>query len=77
MRFNRSLRRASHSDVASEEGRTFMRNVGLVSAGITVLAIGVVVGRELRERYKFNRRTPYDFYSHSGDQPDLEFGVGI
>jgi hypothetical protein len=55
-----------------------MRNVGLVSAGITVLAIGVVVGRELRERYKFNRRTPYDFYSHSGDQmQELEFGVGI
>lgn len=55
-----------------------MRNVGLVSAGITVLAIGVVVGRELRERYKFQRRTPYDIYSHSGDQTqDLEFGVGI
>jgi hypothetical protein len=55
-----------------------MRNVGLVSAGITVLAIGVVVGRELRERYKFHRRTPYDIYSHAGDQTqDLEFGVGI
>ena len=54
-----------------------MRNVGLVSAGITVLAIGVVVGRELRARYKFQRRTPYDIYAHSGDPQELEFGVGI
>lgn len=78
MRCNRSLRRASHEDIASGEGRTLMRNVGLVSAGITVLAIGVVVGRELRARYKFHHRTPYDVYSHSGDQmQDLEFGVGI
>lgn len=74
MRCNHSLRGA---DDAPEGGRTFMRNVGLVSAGITVLAIGVVVGRELRERYKFHRRTPYDIYSHSGDQTDLEFGVGV
>ncbi|HXS12834.1 MAG TPA: hypothetical protein VN734_09030 [Acidobacteriaceae bacterium] len=73
-----SLRRAHHKDIASESGGTFMRNVGLVSAGITVLAIGVVVGRELRERYKFHRRTPYEIYSHSGDQEqDLEFGVGV
>ena len=77
MRCNHSLRGAAHED-ASGGGRTFMRNVGLVSAGITVLAIGVVVGRELRERYKFHRRTPYDIYSHSGDQTqDLEFGVGV
>ena len=77
MRCNHSLRGAAHED-ASEGGRTFMRNVGLVSAGITVLAIGVVVGRELRERYKFHRRTPYDIYSHAGDQtPEMEFGVGI
>ncbi len=78
MNQNCSLRRTRHEDAASEEGGTFMRNVGLVSAGITVLAIGVVVGRELRERYKFHRRTPYDIYSHAGDQtPELEFGVGI
>ncbi len=77
MKSNHSLRSACREDLASESGGTFMRNVGLVSAGITVLAIGVVVGRELRERYKFHRRTPYDIYSHSGDQQDLEFGVGI
>jgi hypothetical protein len=75
MKCNRSLHGAE--EIAAAEGRTFMRNVGLVSAGITVLAIGVVVGRELRARYKFQRRTPYDIYAHSGDQQDLEFGVGI
>ena len=78
MKSNHSLRRACQDDLASESGGTFMRNVGLVSAGITVLAIGVVVGRELRERYKFHRRTPYDVYSHSGDHAqELEFGVGV
>lgn len=78
MKSNHSLRHAHHDESVSESGGTFMRNVGLVSAGITVLAIGVVVGRELRERYKFHRRTPYDVYSHSGDQTqDLEFGVGV
>jgi hypothetical protein len=77
MKCNRSLRSQGLDDLASGEGRTFMRNVGLVSAGITVLAVGVVVGRELRERYKFSRRTPYDIYSHSGDQQELEFGVGV
>lgn len=55
-----------------------LRNIGLATAGVTVVALGVVVGRELRLRYKFNRRTPYDFYAHSGDQmQDVEFGVGI
>lgn len=60
------------------EGRKVLRNIGWVSAGITALALGVVVGRELRCRYKFNRRTPYDAYAHSGDRmQDVEFGVGI
>jgi hypothetical protein len=79
MKLERSLRgaRRKRKSYSSEDGGTFMRNVGLVSAGITVLAIGVVVGRELRARYKFHRRTPYDFYSHSGDQQDVEFGVGV
>jgi hypothetical protein len=55
-----------------------LRNVGWISAGLTALALGVVVGREIRQRYKFNRRTPYDLYSHSGDQvQDVDFGVGI
>ena len=60
------------------EGHVVLRNIGWVSAGVAVLAVGVVVGREIRQRYKFNRRTPYDFYAHSGDEmQDMECGVGI
>ncbi len=52
--------------------------LGWVSAGLGAVALGLFVGRELRSRYKFNRRTPYDFYAHSGDEfEDMEFGVGI
>lgn len=55
-----------------------LRTLGWVTAGMGALAFGLFVGRELRQRYQFNRRTPYDFYSHSGDEvQDMEFGVGI
>ena len=60
-----------------DEESTLLRTVGWVSAGLGALAVGLFVGRELRQRYKFNRRTPYDFYAHSGEDHDLEFGVGI
>ncbi len=88
MKLYRSLRKLRHGvedtlDYAAAESRLVLRNVGLVSAGITVLAVGVVVGRELRQRYKISRLTPYDLYAHSGERgrrhvPEyLEFGVGI
>jgi hypothetical protein len=60
------------------EESTVLRTIGWVTAGLGAVALGLVVGRELRQRYKFNRRTPYDFYAHSGDEmQDMEFGVGI
>jgi hypothetical protein len=83
MKFSRTLRNLGDQIEDSigtkrREGRRFLRSVGWISAGVTAVAIGVVVGRELRQRYKFNRRTPYDFYAHSGDQAqDVEFGVGV
>jgi hypothetical protein len=62
----------------AEEETPVLRTIGWVSAGLGAIALGLVVGRELRQRYKFNRRTPYDFYAHSGDElQDMEFGVGI
>ncbi len=64
-------------NLSTEEESTLLRTVGWVSAGMGALALGLFVGRELRQRYKFNRRTPYDFYAHSGDEHELEFGVGI
>jgi hypothetical protein len=63
---------------ALPEESTVLRTVGWVTAGLGAVALGLFVGRELRQRYKFNRRTPYDFYAHSGDEvQDMEFGVGI
>jgi hypothetical protein len=56
----------------------FLKTIGWVSAALGAVALGLIVGRELRQRYKFNRRTPYDLYAHSGDElPDVDFGVGI
>jgi hypothetical protein len=83
MKSSRSLRKLGRQmedavETLSDNGNSILRKVGWVSAGVAALAVGVVVGRELRQRYKFNRRTPYDFYAHSGDQAqDVEFGVGI
>jgi hypothetical protein len=56
---------------------TLIKTVGWVSAGLGAVALGLFIGRELRERYQFNRRTPYDFYAHSGDEQDVDFGLGI
>ena len=39
--------------------------------------VGIFVGREICHRYKFKRRTPYDFYSNAGERQASEFGVGI
>ncbi len=83
MKLFRSLRKLEEEledtlSMGSTETRKVIRNIGWVSAGITVVALGLVVGRELRQRYKFNRRTPYDAYAHAGDRAqDVEFGVGI
>jgi hypothetical protein len=80
MKLLRQLRKLEKEleDFRPSESRIVMRNVAWVSAGVTALALGVVIGRELRGRYKFNRRTPYDLYAHSGDRvQDVEFGVGV
>ena len=59
-----------------DESKT-LRVIGWFSVGMAVAAIGLYLGRELRLRYKFNKRTPYDFYSNAGNQQSTEFGVGI
>ena len=60
---------------SSPQETMWFRTLAWISAGAGALALGLFVGRELRFRYKFSRRTPYDFYAHSGDSQ--EFGVGI
>ena len=52
--------------------------VGLTSVAVVIAAVGLYVGRELRARYKFNRRTQYDFFSHAGDSVcAADYGTGI
>jgi hypothetical protein len=66
------------NDTACAEESHLLKTVGWVSAALGAVALGLIIGRELRQRYKFNRRTPYDLYAHSGDElPDGDFSVGI
>lgn len=60
------------------ESRIALRALGWASVAVGIAALGIFVGRELRSRYKFNRRTPSDFYSHAGDEGQTtDFGMGI
>lgn len=64
----------------SEDRSVLARTIGWVSFGAGMVALGYYVGRQLRARYNFRRRTPYDFYSHAGDgqnNGNAEFGVGV
>jgi hypothetical protein len=54
-----------------------LRVIGWFSVGMAVAALGIYLGAELRSRYKFKRRTPYDFYANAGEQQAGEFGMGI
>jgi hypothetical protein len=56
---------------------TTLRVITWFSAGMAVAALGIYLGNELRSRARFNRRTPYDFYSNAGEQTVNEFGMGI
>ena len=69
--------RAAEEAAEEKEGRSTLRVIGWFSVGMVVATIGIYLGNELRNRYKFNRRTPYDFYSNAGEQQIGEFGVGI
>ncbi|HUB31203.1 MAG TPA: hypothetical protein VL967_15970 [Terracidiphilus sp.] len=59
------------------EERHPLRVLGWFSVGMAVAALSIYIGRELRDRYKFNQRTPYDFYSNAGESQTAEFGMGI
>jgi hypothetical protein len=66
----------SEEVVLEEEGSPALKVIGWTSVAVGVAALGLYVGREIRLRYKFKRRTPYDFYSHA-DDASAEFGMGI
>ena len=62
----------------SQEEGSAMWIVGWTSIVVGIAALGLYVGRELRARYKFNRRTQYDFFSHAGDSVcAADYGTGI
>jgi hypothetical protein len=58
------------------ESRFALRILGWTSVAMAVTAAGLYIGRELRSLYKYNHRTPSDFYAHAGDGSPAEFGVG-
>jgi hypothetical protein len=62
---------------ASTSSHTALKAIGWVSFGLGIAAVGVFVGRELRKRYVFNHRTPYDFYANAGTPAVSEFGMGV
>jgi hypothetical protein len=70
---------AEEPSTEEQHSSSTMKVIGWLSVGVVVAAVGVYLGRELRSRYKFNRRTPYDFYDHAtGKEPQAgEFGLGI
>ena len=51
--------------------------IGWFSIGMVVAALSIYLGYEVRSRYKFGKRTPYDFYANSGKRAASEFGMGI
>ena len=54
-----------------------LRAIGWTSVAVGVTALGLYIGRELRMRYKFKRRTPSDIFSHAGEEIGAEYGVGV
>jgi hypothetical protein len=70
------LASAEEDAVEGRESNT-LRVIGWFSVGMAIAALGIYLGSELRSRYKFKRRTPYDFYANAGEQQAGEFGMGI
>ena len=54
-----------------------LRVIGWFSAGMAVATLGIYLGYEIRSRYKFRHRTPYDFYANAEPTAATDFGVGI
>ena len=75
-RFPGAVERLFEEDGSHTE--RLMVTTAWVLGGLGVLTLGLLAGRELRGRYKVSRRTPYDYYAHSGDRSgELDYSVGI
>lgn len=67
---------AESADCASKTANV-LKIAGWFSAGLVVAVLSIYAAAEIRSRYLFNKRTPYDFYSNLDEQPAGEFGMGI
>jgi hypothetical protein len=63
--------------ISESSTSTALRAIGWTSVALAVTALGLYVGRELRVRYKFKRRTPSDYFSHAGEEMGAEYGMGV
>jgi hypothetical protein len=72
-----SLTPVEETPEQEKPGSTALRVITWFSVGVAVATLGIFVGAELRSRYRFKKRTPYDFYSNAGEQQPSEFGVGV
>jgi hypothetical protein len=72
-----TLANVEQAEAEQVSERKTMRVIGWFSLGMAVATAGIFLGYELRSRYKFNHRTPYDFYANAGPQAANDFGVGI
>jgi hypothetical protein len=68
---------AEETSAGEKREKKALRVIGWFSIGMAVATLGIYLGYELRCRYKFKKRTPYDFYSNAGEQHASEFGMGI
>jgi hypothetical protein len=67
----------SENEAETSTTHSALRAIGWVSIGFGLAAVGVFLGHELHKRYRFNHRTPYDFYANAGSAAASEFGMGV
>ena len=62
----------------NEESFSALQAIGMVTIALATISLGLYIGREIRFRYKFHRRTPSDFFSYAGDSiATAEYGMGV
>lgn len=77
-RLHKNLASMSVTTAGDRQLNGILTAAAWVLGGVGIVTLGLLAGRELRGRYKVKRRTPYDYYAHSGDRsPDLDYSVGI
>ncbi len=76
--FNLAILESEPEMDLNEESFSAMQAIGLVTVALTTISLGLYIGREIRFRYKFRRRTPSDFFSYAGDSvAAAEYGMGV